>query len=163
MFLVGDLLELDERPQSVPAYPQGVEDRHRLRHGLAQLLDRAQLHVDGREIERYDCDLIGQPALHDTPASPQESRVRRSQVPEVAQQLSLLPGGPQLDERVLELLVKLACLEIELQRLLGLIEVDVAPNEVVTGGEEQMRILLMIDERDGAVEEVYGALRLAGI
>src|SRR5262249_251571 len=38
VLLVGDLLELEERSQGIPADPQGAKDRHRLRHGLPQLL-----------------------------------------------------------------------------------------------------------------------------
>src|SRR5436309_2588616 len=113
VLLIRDLLELNKGSQRIPAYSQRAEDWHCFSHGLAQVLDGSQLHVDGREIEGHHGDLVGQSTFHKASASAQQRGLRSAKVPEIAQQLTLLPGSAQEDESVLELLVELAGLEIE--------------------------------------------------
>src|SRR6185295_18786129 len=79
---------------------------------------------------------------------------------EVAQELPLLPGRPQQDEGILELLVELLDLGVDLQRLVRPAEVDEAADEVVAGDEQEMGILLVVDERERLVEDTDRALRI---
>src|SRR3954451_13373417 len=84
-------------------------------------------------------------------------------MPEVPQQEPFLPADAELDEAVAELLVEVPGLGVERQRLLGPVEVDIGVDQVEAGREQQMRISLMIDERNRAIENVHGAFRLAGV
>src|SRR5947209_9559053 len=81
----------------------------------------------------------------------------------VAEELPLLPRGAQHEERILELAEQLLRVEEERQRLLRLIEVDVAAHDVVTGREEQVRILFLVDQRHRAVQERHRRLGLTRV
>ena len=84
-------------------------------------------------------------------------------MPEVAQQLPLLPAGAQQDQAVAELLVEVAALRVDRQRPLRLVEVDVAAHQVVAGHQQEVRIPLVIHQRNRLIEEAHRAVRITGV
>ena len=86
-------------------------------------------------------------------------RLGGAEVAEVAQQLAFLPFGAQQDQAVAELLVEVPRLRVDRQRLLRLLEVDVAAHQVVAGGEQQVRVALVVDQGDRLVEQVDAPTR----
>src|SRR5215203_4901953 len=75
------------------------------------------------------------------------------EVTQVPQKLAFLPGSPQEDQRVVELLVELAGLGVQQEGLIGPVKVNVAANQVVAGGEQKMGILLVVDEGDRLIQD----------
>src|SRR4051794_26698739 len=82
---------------------------------------------------------------------------------EVTQQLTFLPVGTQQDQAVAELLVEIPGLRIDRQSPFRLIQVDVAPHQVVTSRQQQVRIRLVVDQRNRLVEQIHGGRRITRV
>src|SRR6185369_8790624 len=163
LFLIGQAAQLKQRGQRIPVDPEVAEDRYRLRDRPLQVFPCSQPDVHLGEVERNDRGLIEEVTLRKALTGLQQRYLGGPQVTEVAQELRLLPPGAQDDQRVAEVAVKVLDISIDGKRLLGLPEVDVAADQVVAGGEQEVRVALAVDPRQGAVEQAHCGLHLAGV
>src|SRR5215211_9369749 len=114
------MLELEERGQRFTADTQGGKDRNRLGDRLLQAVDPPQLHIDPGEVERDHGDFVRQVSFNEALARLQERGLGGSEMPEIPQELTFLPAGPEKDDVVFELLVELSSFKIQRKGLLGL-------------------------------------------
>src|SRR4051812_12247821 len=136
MFLVGHLLQLDQRGEGFATDSEGPEDRHRLGYRLPDLIDGTQFDVYGGQVQGDHGHLVGKTPVQEALASTQQRPLCGTRMTELAEELAFLPGSSQEDQSILELFVEVPGLEVERERLLGTIEVDIAANQVMAGGEQ---------------------------
>src|SRR6185295_5701252 len=163
LLLLGHLLELEEGGERLQPHAQRMEDRYGLQHRLLQLVYEPQLDINGGEVERDERRLIGELPLQIAFAGAEQGGLGGAEMAEVTQELSLLPGCPEQDQGILELLVELPGLGIELQRLVRPLEVDVTADQIVAGREQEVWVLLVVDEGDRLVQDSDRALSLARV
>src|SRR4051812_30782582 len=159
----GRLLKPEEGGQDLPLHPQGAEDRHRLRQRLPQLVQLSQLPVDLAEVQADHRRLIGEPLLLEALARTKESGLRVPQMPDLPQELPLLPGGAEQDHRILTALIELSRLVKNGESLVGPAEVDITTDEVVMGSKKEVRIRFTVDFGKGSLQDIDRSFAVSGV
>ena len=112
LLLSRGMLELEEHGQSLASHAQGGEDGDRFRDRLLEAVGPTQLYINPCEVKRHHGDLMCQISFHEAFARLQERGLSGIEMPEVPEELTLLPAGPEEDEVVVELLVEVTSFEI---------------------------------------------------